>query len=91
MDVVAHRIDRDAEDVGGLLVGPVVDVDEHNAGALHRAQAFKRVADVATNRRLRVGGGAFRASPERAREVGADAWAADMREAIAVARTLGAR
>ncbi|MHB1048152.1 MAG: cobalamin B12-binding domain-containing protein [Thermoanaerobaculia bacterium] len=41
--------------------------------------------------RILVGGGAFRASPERAREVGADAWAADMREAIAVARTLGAR
>lgn len=38
--------------------------------------------------RILVGGGAFRASPGKALEVGADAWAPDMREAIAVARTL---
>lgn len=40
--------------------------------------------------RILVGGGAFRASPGAALEVGADACAVDVREAIAVARTLEA-
>ncbi len=38
--------------------------------------------------RIVVGGGAFRAAPEKAAELGADAWAPDMRAVIGVARTL---
>jgi len=40
--------------------------------------------------RILVGGGAFRTAGGSPLDVGADAWAPDMREAIAVARTLGA-
>lgn len=38
--------------------------------------------------RIVVGGGAFRADPGRASDVGADAWAPDMRAAVGTTRTL---
>ena len=38
--------------------------------------------------RVVVGGGAFRAAPGKAKEIGADAWAADLRSAISVVRSL---
>jgi methanogenic corrinoid protein MtbC1 len=42
----------------------------------------------ASSPRIVVGGGAFRAAPGRAAELGADAWAPDMRAAIGVTRSL---
>ncbi len=48
-----------------------------------------REAFQASAPRIIVGGGAFRAAPEKASQLGADAWAPDMRAAIEVVRNLG--
>jgi methanogenic corrinoid protein MtbC1 len=49
--------------------------------------AVKAAFEVAAPRVV-VGGGAFRAAPGKAKEVGADAWAPDLRSALSVVRSL---